>query len=73
MPRTARIEPDTVVEVGGPDDAASTRAHVVVVLSSTTHPDDLPLTASTCLADEIVWKAVLRPALVDEIWQRHHP
>jgi DNA-binding NarL/FixJ family response regulator len=46
---------------------------VVVVLISTTHPDDLPQAASDCLADEIVWKAELRPALLDEIWQRHRP
>jgi CheY-like chemotaxis protein len=46
---------------------------VVVVLISTTHPDDLPQAASACLADEIVWKAELRPALLDEIWQLHRP
>ncbi len=43
----------------------------LVVLVSTTHPDDLPREARQCLADEIVWKSDLRPALLQEIWQRH--
>ena len=43
----------------------------LVVLVSTTHPDDLPREARECLADEIVWKSDLRPALLQEIWQRH--
>ncbi len=46
---------------------------VVVVLISTTHPDDLSREASSCLADEIVWKAELRPALLGELWHRHRP
>lgn len=46
---------------------------VVVILISTTHPDDLPQAASTCDADAVVWKAALRPALLEEIWQRHRP
>jgi DNA-binding NarL/FixJ family response regulator len=45
----------------------------VVVLISTTHPDDLPREAAGCSADEIVWKADLRPALLEEIWHRHRP
>ena len=43
----------------------------LVVLVSTTHPEDLPRAARECLADEIVWKSDLRPALLQEIWQRH--
>jgi CheY-like chemotaxis protein len=45
----------------------------VVVLISTTHPDDLPRDAADCYADEIVWKADLRPAPLAEIWERHRP
>jgi DNA-binding NarL/FixJ family response regulator len=41
----------------------------VVVLVGATHPDDLSAEAGTCLADEIVWKPKLRPALLEAIWQ----
>ena len=47
------------------------RSSTVLVLVSTTHPEDLPREARECLADEIVWKAELRPALLEEIWRRH--
>jgi CheY-like chemotaxis protein len=47
------------------------RSTVVVVLVSTTHPEDLPSDARECLADEIIWKSDLRPRLLEEIWQRH--
>ena len=43
----------------------------IVVLVGATHPDDLPDEATSCLADEIVWKATLRPALLAAIWQDH--
>ena len=43
----------------------------VVVLVSTTRPDDLPSEVEDCLADEVLWKTDLRPRLLDEIWRRH--
>lgn len=43
----------------------------VVVLVSTTAPDDLPDEARRCHADEIVWKTDLRPRLLEDIWRRH--
>jgi DNA-binding NarL/FixJ family response regulator len=43
----------------------------VVILVSTTHPDDLPREARECRADEIVWKSELRPGLLHELWQRY--
>jgi len=43
---------------------------IVVVLTSTTHPDELPQEAHS-LGDRIVWKGELRPRLLEEIWRRH--
>ena len=43
----------------------------LVVLISTTHPDDLPPRGSRVGADAIVWKSRLGPRLLDEIWQKH--
>ena len=40
----------------------------VVVLTSTTHPDELPLRPDDLGADAVVWKSDLRPALLDDIW-----
>jgi DNA-binding NarL/FixJ family response regulator len=47
------------------------RPATVVVLVSTTHPDDLPTEAADCRADEIVWKPELRPGLLETIWLDH--
>ena len=49
------------------------RPATVVVLVSTTAPDDLPAAARHCHADEIVWKTDLRPRLLEDIWRRHRP
>ena len=42
----------------------------IVVLTSTTHPDELPLRPDDLGADAVVWKSDLRPALLDDIWLR---
>jgi len=47
------------------------RPSTVVVLVSATHPDDLPSDSACCLADEIVWKPKLRPALLEQMWRNH--
>ena len=47
------------------------RDSTVVVLISTTHPDELPREAEECNADEIVWKGDLRKAVLENIWIRH--
>jgi CheY-like chemotaxis protein len=49
----------------------ASRPATIVVLVSTTHPEDLPGEAAASPADEIVWKRELRPSLLEEIWQRH--
>jgi two-component system invasion response regulator UvrY len=59
--------------VGAARQIKESRSSTVVVLISTTHPDDLPREAEECSADAIVWKADLRPALLEEIWLRHRP
>ena len=43
----------------------------LVVLISTTHPDDLPQRRSRAGADAVVWKSRLGPRLLDEIWHEH--
>ena len=45
----------------------------LVVLISTTRPDELPPQAETVGADAIVWKSDLEPGLLDEIWSRSRP
>ena len=42
----------------------------VVVLISTTHPDELPRTAC---ADAVIWKSRLAPTLLDAIWSQARP
>jgi DNA-binding NarL/FixJ family response regulator len=74
------LEPDLVlmdIEMPGIGGLAAARQikadrpSTVVVLVSATHPDDLPPEAVCCLADEIVWKSKLRPALLEEMWRNH--
>lgn len=43
---------------------------ILVVLISTTHPDELPREAHDA-GDEVVWKGDLRPGLLEEIWHHH--
>lgn len=62
--------------IGGIDAARrikTERPSTVVILISTTHPDDLPRDAGESRADEIVWKPELRPSLLEAIWRRHAP
>jgi DNA-binding NarL/FixJ family response regulator len=41
----------------------------LVVLVSTSHPDELPAAAQAS-ADALIWKSELQPMLLDEIWLR---
>ncbi len=47
------------------------RPSTLVVLVSTTHPDELPVEAETCQADAVIWKSDLRPRLLEETWLHH--
>jgi DNA-binding NarL/FixJ family response regulator len=49
------------------------RPSTVVVLISTEHPSELPAEASTCGADDVVWKSELRSGVLEAIWLRHGP
>ena len=54
----------------------ASRPSTLVVLISTTHPDELPLQPDDTPADAVVWKSQLEPRLLDDIWLRHrdqHP
>jgi DNA-binding NarL/FixJ family response regulator len=73
------LEPDMVlmdVWMSGMDGIAAAREikalrpATVVVLTSTTHPDELSLGAEDIRADAVVWKCDLEPRLLDEIWLR---
>ena len=74
------LEPDLVlmdVRMPGVGGIAATRAikrirpKTVVLLVSSTPPDELPRHADECLADAIVWKGDLCPRLLDEVWAKH--
>ncbi len=47
------------------------RPSTLVILVSTTHPDELPVEADTCQADAIIWKSDLHPRLLDHTWLSH--
>jgi two-component system invasion response regulator UvrY len=75
------LEPDLVlmdVRMPGIGGIAATRAikamreSTIVVLISTTHPDELPDDARHSPADAIIWKGDLRPLSLEKIWSRHN-
>jgi DNA-binding NarL/FixJ family response regulator len=47
------------------------RPETLVLLVSTTHPEELGRDAWESRADEVVWKGDLRPQLLDELCDRH--
>ena len=47
----------------------ASRPPTLVVLISSTHPDELPRESASCFT--VIWKSVLGPRLLDEIWTRH--
>jgi DNA-binding NarL/FixJ family response regulator len=47
------------------------RPATLVVLISTTHPDELPPGPSDRCADAVLWKSLLDPRVLDELWLRH--
>ncbi len=72
------LEPDMVLMdvrmpgIGGlkaAEEIKASRPSTVMVLISTTHPDELPRAAGDCV-DAVIWKSVLDPRLLDEIWLR---
>ena len=73
------LEPDMVLMdvrmpgIGGiraAEEIKASRPSTVTVLISTTHPDELPLRAAGGCVDAVIWKSVLEPRLLDEIWLR---
>jgi DNA-binding NarL/FixJ family response regulator len=76
----ARLSPDLVLMdvamagIGGLTAAKELKSRApstIVVLLSSTHPDELVREAAHCRADEVVWKCDLRPGRLEEIWQNH--
>lgn len=50
----------------------ASRPATLVVLISTTHPDELPRDVEDSGADAVIWKSELQPKLLDETWLRWH-
>jgi DNA-binding NarL/FixJ family response regulator len=46
------------------------RPSTVLVLISTTHPDELLDEADRCGSDAVLWKSELQPEVLDDIWLR---
>jgi len=74
------LAPDMIVMdvlmpgMGGIDAARTIKAErpaTVLVLVSTTHPDDLPREAVASRVDEILWKSELRPGVLESVWEAH--
>lgn len=74
------IEPDIVLMdvwmsgMGGIAAAREIKAgwpSTLVVLISTTHPEELPLEPDDVCADAVVWKSELDPRVLDDIWRRY--
>jgi DNA-binding NarL/FixJ family response regulator len=72
------MEPDMIlmdVRMTGLDGIAAgrlikaDRPATLVILISTTHPDELPPVAGA--ADAVIWKIRLAPRLLDETWLQH--
>ena len=75
----SELEPDMVLmdiwmpEMDGMTAARAIKAGrpaTVVVLTSTTHPAELPVAADDLEADAVLWKSDLEPRLLDDIWWR---
>ena len=75
------LQPDVVLMdvhmpgVGGIEAARRIKARwpaTLIVLISTTHPDDLPRAVATSGAIAVIWKSELQPKLLDAIWLQWH-
>ena len=56
--------------IDGDEQIKGSRPLTVMVLISTTHPDELPPHAAGDCVDAVIWKSVLAPRRLDEIWLR---
>ena len=74
------LRPDVVLMdirmpgIGGMRAAQLIRAadgSMLIVLVSTTHPDEIPLDAYASFAARLLWKSTLSPRVLDELWRRH--
>ena len=71
------VRPDIVLMdvwmpgIGGREAAKVIKAEsqlTLIVMISTTHPDEIPLDARTGV---VLWKSTLEPRVLDEIWVEH--
>ena len=79
---TRELDPDIVLMdvwmsgMGGPAAAHMIKARwpsTLVILISSTHPDELPFAGDESSADAVIWKSELDPQTLDDIWLRRGP
>jgi two-component system invasion response regulator UvrY len=77
-----QVRPDLVVMdirmpgiggVGATRQIKAAHPSTIVALISTCGPEDLPAETDGSSADAVICKRDLRPGLLAELWQRHHP
>jgi DNA-binding NarL/FixJ family response regulator len=82
IPAAQELRPDMILMdidmpgIGGIKAAEQIQADIpstLMVLISATHPDDLPPRVHGSCAGGIIWKGMLEPKLLDEVWSRHNP
>ena len=73
------VEPDLVLMdvwmsqmdgIAAAREIKASRPQTFVVLTSTTHPDELPVAAEDTAVDAVIWKSDLEPNLLDAVWSR---
>jgi DNA-binding NarL/FixJ family response regulator len=63
MPGMGGMEAGEMIKAASPS--------TLVVMISTTHPDEIPLKACDRFAGAVLWKSTLEPAVLDKIWLEH--
>jgi chemotaxis response regulator CheB len=57
--------------IGAAEAITAERPATVMVLISATHPDEIPVARCAGRIHAVIWKSVLEPRLLDEVWLEH--